>query len=247
MKSHTRPIVLSLVLAGFGVFSSVWIVIWITRGSYLTALIVALAAIWAFGFSLFLIVTALGAPKPRMASGSQGVLLRPARSMDVLNIVPAAAVAIAAALYLIFSWLNLVDYIPTGVQRSTVPAACVALLIFSVPTMYRRLKYQGGAHLRLDPAGFEVWNGQWGSFKQGTWEQIEDILDHPVTRTKAFNEVIVFVSADGPPATLMADTITRDTRALYEWVQFYWQHPEHRDELVDDRALRRLSDQFTTD
>ena len=112
--------------------------------------------------------------------------------------------------------------------------------------MYRRFKYRGGAHLRLDPNGFEVWNGQWGSFKQGSWDDIEEILDHPI-KGNAFNKVIVFVMTEGPAATLMADTITSDTQPLYEWVRFYWEHPEHRGELVDDRALQRLSEEnFTT-
>ena len=245
MKSSTRLTVLSVALAGIGVFSTVWTVIWAARGSYLTALIMALLAIWAFCFSVYFLVTALGVPKPRIDVGAQGVLLRPALSMDILNIVPAAAVSIAAALYLIFSRFGMVDYTPTGVQRATLPAGCVALLLFSVPTMYRRFKYRGGAHLRLDSTGFEVWNGQWGSFKQGTWDEIEQILDHPVKGTRSFNEFIVFVMTDGSSASLMADTITRDTEPLYEWVRFYWQHPEHRSELVDERGLRRLSETFT--
>jgi len=46
---------------------------------------------------------------------------------------------------------------------------------------------------------------------------------------------------------LYADAITGNSDALREWVQFYWQHPEHRDELVDERGLRRLSENLTTE
>lgn len=246
MKSSARPLVLSFVLAGFGAFCSVWTVLWIVRESYLTAVLVALVTVWAFGFSQYLCVTALGAPKPRIEHGAEGVLLRPAMFVDVVSIVPAAAVSLAAALYLICSPLGLIDYTPTGVSRATLPGGCVALLLFSAPTMYRRLKYRGGMHLRLDPTGFEVWNGQWGSFKHGSWDEVQDILDHKRKGGKPFNELIVFVPSEGPDAFLYADAITDNSDALREWVRFYWQHPEYRGELLDERALQRLDNQSLT-
>ncbi|MDG4665211.1 hypothetical protein [Mycobacterium sp. 236(2023)] len=246
MSGPARAIVLALLLAGFGVFSSVWTVNWLVRGSYVTAALIGLLTIWAFGYAAYFVITALGAPNPRTDSGAHGVLLRPGIALDVVNFVPAAAISLAAALYLIFSRFDMIDYTPAGIQRVTVPAGCVALLLFSAPTMYRRFKYKGGGHLRLDPAGFEVWNGQWGSLKHGAWDEVEEILDHPI-KGKAFNRVIVFVLADGSSATLMADTIISDFEPLYEWVRFYWEHPEYRGELVDDRAFQRLrGGNFTT-
>ncbi len=48
--------------------------------------------------------------------------------------------------------------------------------------------------------------------------------------------------SDGRPSTLVAaDSYTPDGKALRELVRFYWQHPEHRCELTDGRALERLS------
>jgi hypothetical protein len=122
------------------------------------------------------------------------------------------------------------------------------LVLFGVPRLYRTVKLRGSDHLRLDRTGFEVWNGQWNSLKRGSWDEVEEILDHQTNGRKSFNEVIVFVPTKGPSAMLYADAITSDSRALREWVRFYWEHPEYRDELLDDRGLQRLSaDRFTVE
>jgi hypothetical protein len=107
-------------------------------------------------------------------------------------------------------------------------------------------KHRGGGHLILDPRGFEVWNGQWGSLVRGEWDEVEQILDHPLRGNKPFHEVIVFALPKGRSAMLVADTITGNSRALREWVRFYWQHPECRGELTDERGLRRLDEEKFT-
>jgi hypothetical protein len=43
----------------------------------------------------------------------------------------------------------------------------------------------------------------------------------------------------------MSDAVTDDSDALLDWVRCYWQHPEYRGELVDERGLRRLSEKST--
>ncbi|WP_242639963.1 hypothetical protein [Mycolicibacterium sp. S2-37] len=167
--------------------------------------------------------------------------------MDTVFVVSTAAITVAATLYLVFSRFGMVDYVPAGVMRVAVPAGCAALVLFGVPTLYRMMKHRGGAHLRLDPNGFEVWNGQWGSFRRGAWEDVKQIQDHPPRGAKPFNDVIVFVLPKGPSAMLVSDTVTGNGRALQDWVQFYWHHPECRDELVDGRGLRRLGQMSSPD
>lgn len=243
MRVSARAMVLSIALAAIGVFAGVWVVIWLTRGSYLTALIILGLTIWAFGFAVYFLYTTLGAAKPRVESGATGTLLRPGRFLDTVFFVSTATIFTAALLYLIFRLFGMVDYVPTGFMRVAVPVGCGSLVAFGAPTLYRMFTHGGGAHLRLDPAGFEVWNGQWGTLRRGTWDDIEEILDHPVKGGKPYNEVIVFALPNGRSAVLIADAITGNPRALREWVKFYWRHPEHRDELVDGRGLRRLADQ----
>ncbi|SEH60208.1 hypothetical protein SAMN04489835_1901 [Mycolicibacterium rutilum] len=240
MRGSARAVVLSIALLGVGVFTGVWAVLWLLRGSYLTALIVCGVTVWAVGFATYFLATTVGKAKPRLESGSAGTILRPGRFVDAAFVLATGTVFVAAVLYLIFAPLGMVDYVPTGVMQLAVPGGCVALVLFGAPTLYRMARHGGGGHLRVDPAGFEVWNGQWGTLRRGTWDEIEDITDHPAKGGKPFNEVIVFALPKGRTAVLIADAITGDVAALREWVRFYWRHPQHRDELGDGRALQRL-------
>jgi hypothetical protein len=56
-------------------------------------------------------------------------------------------------------------------------------------------------------------------------------------------ELLVLVLPERRSATLLADAVTGNSSALREWVRFYWQHPECRDELVDARGIRRLGEE----
>ena len=245
MSRSARPIVLSVALAGFGAFASVWVVIWLLRGSYATAVIVLGLVIWALGFTLYFLSATLGATKSRIEVDSAGILLRPSVFADTAFSVATIAITLVAALYLIFAPLGMIDYAQTGTPRRSLPAGCIVLLLFGVPTLFRAFKHRGSGHLHIGPTGFEVWNAQWGSFRQGSWEDIEQILDEPIRGRKPPNDIIVFALANRRSVTLMSDAVTDDSDALLEWVRFYWQHPEHRGELIDERGLKRLSENLT--
>lgn len=247
MNSPVRPVLLAVALGGTGVFTGIWTVLWALRGSYLTALIMLAVTIWAIGFAVFCLCTALGVVTPRAHSDPNGILLRPGVILDLAAIASTAAITLAAALYLIFSRLGMVDYVPSAVPRAALPAACIGLMIFGVPALYQMARQKCGHHLRLDPAGFEVWNGHWNSLRRGSWDDVEQILDHPPKGGRPFNKLVVFLPSTGSAARLYADAVAEDGDALRDWVRFYWKNPEHRAELVDDRALRRLEQrQFTT-
>lgn len=240
MKTSTRAVALSALLVVLGVSAVIWAVVWLQRGSYLTALVVFALPIWAFGFAAYFVHSTYGAAKPRTTFGPNGTVLQTGGFSDASFVAATSAIFIAAVLYLLFAPFGMVDYVPTGVMRTAVPATCAFLIAFGGPTLYRMAKHGGGGHLQLDQSGFEVWNGQWGTFRRGAWDEIEQILDHLPRGTKPFNEIIVFVLPKGRSAVLMSDAITGNSQALLEWVQFYWKHPEFRDELADDRALGRL-------
>jgi hypothetical protein len=246
MKSLARTVVLSILLVGLGILACVRAVVWLQRESYLTALIIFLTAIWAFGFAAYFSYSTFAEVSPRAEYSPSGTLLRADASADISFITATSAIFIAAVLYLLFAPFGMVDYVPTGVMRTAVPAGCAFLIAFGGPTLYRMIKHGGGGHLRLDQSGFEVWNGQWGTFRRGTWDEIERIQDHPPRGRTPFNEVIVFLLASSRSVMLMADAISGDSDALRQWVDFYWQYPEFRDELVDERGLRRLREQRFT-
>lgn len=247
MRSPARPIVLAIALAGIGAFTSYWSVVWAVRGSYVTTLIMLAVTVWGFGFAAYFTSTALGVGKPRIESGTSGTLLRPPRFVDTVTIAPVAAMTLACVLHLVFAPLGMVDYVTRGIVRA-LPLACIFLVLFGVPTLYRMVKHKGGGHLRVDTAGYEVWNSHWNSFRRGSWDELDDIADHKRKGRRPFNELIVFVPTNGPEAVLYSDALTDNSDALREWVRFYWQHPEYRGELLDERALHRLDEQaFTTE
>ena len=236
---------LMLLVALFGcaaAFIAWWVAVWFMRGSYLTAAIAFGIALYSAGFAFQMAYVLWGAPTPRMKCGAEGTVIRTQKSVGLVFVVGFAAGVSAAALYLAFSPFGFVDYTPTGVLRVAVPAFCGFLIVFGVPTLYRAFKYGAESHLRLDQNGFEVWNGHWGSLVRRNWTDIDQILDHPLRGRGIRREVIVFVLPKGRSAMLMADAITGNTAALRDWVQFYWQHPEFRDELVDGRGLQRLDE-----
>jgi hypothetical protein len=246
MKLKPKPIILAVALFGFSVFAAIWVIIWLSRGSYLTAAIMLGLTLWALGFAFYLTYATSGMARPRQSVDTSGVLLRPPMALETVFIVATSSAACAAGLYLVFAPLGMVDYMPTGLMELTAFVGCGAMVLFGFPTLIRMLNHGGGNHLRLSPDHFEVWNGQWGAFKRGPWGDIEQILDHPPEGKKPFHEVIVFALPEGRSIMLVADAFMGDTHSLRRWVRFYWQHPEHRDELADGRGLRRLDEQDFT-
>lgn len=176
---------------------------------------------------------------PRAEFGSTGTTIRPRKLFDALSLIFTGAATFSALLYTAFTPFGLVD-IPT--YRSSIPLVMVFILLVGVPTLWRMMTHGGDSYLRLTPNGCEVWNGQWLAFRRTNWNDIEQIRDQPLRRKLRGREVIVLVLPEGRTATLLADAITGDSRALREWVRFYWQHPECRAELTDGRALRRLDE-----
>ncbi|MGV0838501.1 hypothetical protein [Mycolicibacterium thermoresistibile] len=172
-----------------------------------------------------------------------GTTIRPRKLFDVLSLIFTGAATLAALLYVALTPLGLVD-IPT--YRSSTPWLAVFLLVVGIPTVGRMVAHGGDSYLRLTPDGCDVWNGPWLTRRRANWEDIEQIRDQPLRRKLRSREAIVLVLPEGRSATLLADAVTKDSRALREWVRFYWQHPEYREELVDNRGLRRLAS-FNTD
>ncbi|MGV0794345.1 hypothetical protein [Mycolicibacterium sp. XJ1819] len=48
--------------------------------------------------------------------------------------------------------------------------------------------------------------------------------------------------SDEDVLTMPAASFTSEERRLRELVRFYWQNPDHRDELTDGQALKRLAE-----
>lgn len=210
----------------------------IVAGNGLSGVIASIFAIAAFGFSAQWAVMRWMAG-PRGEFNSVGTTIRPRKLFDALSMIWISAAVLAAALYVAFAPFGYVD-IPT--YRSSTPWMVVFILVAGVATLWRMIAHGGDCYLRLTPDRCEVWNGPWLAFRRAKWDDIKQIQDHPVRRKLRGRELIVLVLPEGRSATLLSDCVTGNSDALRDWVRFYWQHPEFRDELVDGRALQRLDD-----
>ena len=247
MTTTTRVRMSILVVLGVGAatFLIGWGVVWLLRGSYPTAIVVVAGAPYLLGAVLHMAYVVWETPRARTHCGPEGTLIRPPARTDRMFFMSFVSAVLGSVLYLCFLPLGLIDFhLPDGYRRVDI-AICVFLISFGAPTLFRAVKHGGESHLRLDPEGFEVWNGFWGSFVRGRWDDVEQIQDRPLRGRGTGREVLVIGRSRGRAAMFMSDAVTDDGDALLEWVRFYWQHPEHRGELVDDRALQRLSETLT--
>lgn len=243
ISDYLRLTLLFAILIAGCAFTAVWAAIWLTRGSYLTAALCVGSSLLLFSLVYFVAYPLSGTAQPRGEFGSEGTKVRPQKYADLIFIVGLSIGVLTAASYLILSHFDMLDFVPPGtVTRRLIPAGCIFYVAYGTPVLYRVFKYGAGSYLRLDQHGFEVWDGQWNSFKREKWDDVEQILDHPLKGKVSFTEVIVFVLPKGRSAKLGSGTITADSHALREWARFYWRHPEYRDELTDSRALQRLDD-----
>ncbi|WP_425004203.1 hypothetical protein [Mycolicibacterium sp. S3B2] len=181
--------------------------------------------------------------RPRGGYSPAGTTVRPRKLFDVLSLIWIGGATLGALLYIAVSMFDVVD-IPT--YRSSLVWAMVFIAIAGVATLWRMILHGGDCYLRLTPDCCEVWNGPWLAFRRAKWEDIEQIQDHPLRRKLRGRELVVLALPEGRSATLLSDCVTDDSEALRDWVRFYWQHPEYRDELVDRRGLQRLDDQKFT-
>lgn len=204
----------------------------------------AIAIFFALAFFCFAFQWAAmrSSAHPRAEVGSEGITIRPRKLFDTLSLTWVGAAVLGALLYAVLAPFGLL-HMP--VYRST-PWLAAFILLAGVPTLWRMIAHGGDSYLRLTPDGCEMWNGQWLALRRAGWDEIAQIQDHPLHRKIRGRELIVLVLPEGRSATLLADGITDNSNALREWVRFYWQHPECRDELTDGRALQRLDDEKFT-
>ena len=244
MTTTTKVRLSILVLLGISAsgFLAGWGFIWLLRGSYPTAIVIFAAVPYLVGFAVHMAYVVWGTARPRTHYGPEGTLIRPPKWADRMFYTSFLSAVLGAVLYLGFLAAGMIDFhLPQGYRRVDI-VICVFLIGFGAPALLRAFKHGGESHLLLNPDGFEVWNGFWGSFVRGRWDDVEQIEDRPLRGRRNGREVIVIGRPKGRAAMFMSDAVTDDSDALREWVRFYWQHPEHRNELLDERALRRLDE-----
>ncbi|MGU3654555.1 hypothetical protein [Mycolicibacterium sp. A43C] len=236
----------NLVMLGFLPACSIVFLWWafdaVVDGRALSALIAVLFALAFAGFASQWAVLRWSA-RPRIESGPTGTTIRPRRLYDSLSMIWIGAAVCGSLLYTALVPSGLVE-IPTF--RNALPWMMIFIIVFGVPTLWRMIVHGGDCYLRLTPTTCEIWNGQWLSMRRARWNDIVEVRDQPLRRQLRGREVIALALPEGRSGTLLSDAITDDSDALRKWVRFYWQRPEHRAELTDGRATRRLAEMSRT-
>lgn len=219
----------AIVCAGWAIFTLV-------RGQYLTMLV-------ALGCTVFWLTPLLAWAKAptvvaRGTTHATGTTIRVDRRVDVLLFICVVAGAAALGSTGVLGAMNKLDIpLPPDIGTTFASAFIGPALVFLV-ALGLTVKRGGIGYVRLTTEGFEFVE----AFSQasGEWSQVTDVTDKAPDEAKA-RSPLVMMMADGDPEMIKESALfTPDGRALLEFVRFYWQHPENRGELTDDRALERL-------
>ena len=237
MRLRIAAVYLCLLFVPFGMFSLVWAFIYFTRAEYLSGLVALGFGLFAVGFVAMLLVVVGKRTNPRATSDDAGTTFRPDFKVDGFLMISSVAAFLGMLVYAIFASQGmLVIPVPSGNQRQYV-YACIAGVLVGLPSMWQIVKQRGMSRLRMTTKGIEV--GGAVSTNRHSWDEVTNVADRPRNGRRSTGTTYI-LTANGHTRTLPSDWYTPGGRELRELVQFYWQHPEARDELTDGRAVRRL-------
>jgi hypothetical protein len=214
----------------------------------LALLLVGLTLFWSIPYGQKLFIKRI---VPRAKVDSAGTTLRPGRSVDVLGAAMMTIGSVTGGAWAALGFLGEVSF-PFGADYAIgyviffggLGSFCTAYLVVMI-------RNHGTAYVRLTPDGFVLAEGYFTG--RGSWTEVVTVNDDTPVYEVGFS---VFKRKKAQPYARCAITITKadgttaavpngnlyasNGDALRELIRFYWQHPEHRGELTDDRALARL-------
>ena len=243
-----RPIVavafLSILFGVVGVLCTAWALVSLTRGEYLSVIVVAGFAVFTFGMVAMMAIVTMRKVTARVEHDDAGTTFRPDGKVDVLLVASTVGAFVAMTVYAIFAPLDMLDIpVPPGNRQYFVFASIAGVLV-GLPSLWQILTQRGMSHLRLTAGGVELGNAF--STAARSWDEVSDVADRPPKGRRSSNNTgtTYVTTADGRTRTLASDWYTPGGHALRDLVRFYWQHPEYREELTDGRALDRLRTGF---
>lgn len=238
MKTAIAKIFLSALFAPFGVFCLAWTAIYLHRSQFPSALVSFGFAVFALSFVALLVVVARRTVQPRPGTDNGGLLIRPDVRVDCLLIGATAGAFLAMLAYAIFAPMDLIDIaVPRNDEKYYV-VACAMAVVVGMFTVKQIVVRRGASYLRLTEDGLEMGNTMTSAVR--LWTAVTDISDRPEKADHATGATYVR-TADGRTRDVPSDWYTPGGAALREFIRFYWQHPEARDELADRRSVERFA------
>ncbi len=237
MRSFAATAFLCILFVPFGVFCLVWALMFLARAEYLSAVVALGFAVFSLGLIAMIATVASRKVTPRVTCDDAGITLRPDQKVDSLLIASTFGAFFAMAFYAVIAPLGMIDIpVPRNDQRYFV-FACAAAVLGGLFSMRQIIRRRGTSYLRMTVESLEL--GNTVSSAERSWDEVTDIADRPQKARQPTGTTYI-ATADGRTRIVPSDWYTPGGRALRELVRFYWQHPEHREELTDGRAAERL-------
>ncbi len=227
-----------LVFGAIGLLCVVVTVEQFAQGEPLSAVVALGGAAFCFGLVLPLVKVVPGRVRPRVQTDSNGTTFRPDLAVDIPVQTALGGGVIASVLILILLPAGeLAIPVPPN-MRYSLPFTAAVVAVLGTPMLWRNIKRGSSRYVRLTVHGFELAQG-W-SRHRGDWTSVIDVAAAAPGQQAPTRGTIALVMSEDEAVTVAAGSITPDGAALRDLVCFYWQHPDAREELTDDRAETRL-------
>lgn len=236
-----KPLVAVLYGLVFGAIGLICVVVTVAQfahGEPLSAVVGLGGAAFCFGLVLPLVKVVPGRVRPRVQTDANGTTFRPDPAVDIPVQTALGGGVFASVLILILLPAGeLAIPVPPN-MRYSLPFTAAVVAVLGTPMLWRNIKRGSSRYVRLTVHGFELSQG-W-SRHHGDWTSVIDVAAAAPGQQPPTRGTIAFVMSEDEAVTVAAGSITPDGAALRDLVRFYWQHPDARDELTDDRAQARL-------
>lgn len=238
MSSRGKIIFAMFWLGGLGVFISIVAIHYFLGGEVLSGLVALGGSIFCLGFVISGCKSLPGQVKPRVRSDREGTTFLPDRGIEIpLQVGMAGALMSSVLILVLLPAGRLAIPVPPN-MRYALPFTASFLVVAIAPMLWRNLRRGSMSHLRLTEQGFEFLQG-WRP-QSADWSLVEDVTSEAPQPKKSPPSAIVFLLSDGTVLSFTASAYTPGGVAMRNLVQFYWRHPEAREELNDGRAAERL-------
>jgi hypothetical protein len=239
MKSSTGLLVFAgLWVGSLGIFGFVVGLHYLVRGELPSAFVAFGATVFCAGFVIPTFKVAPGRVLPRIESDSTGTMFRPDRGVEIpMQVAMAGALVSCALILILLPAGRLAIPVPPN-MRWALPFTAAVMVVAIPPMLWRNIKRGSASYLRLTDRGFEFAQG-WQP-RSADWTSVRDIASEVPDQKAQTPGAIVFVLDDGTTMSFTATAYTPGGGALRELVHYYWEHPDSRGELTDNRVRDRL-------